>query len=175
MSTRIAIAAGVIALAALGLASFSLLRSEHDPDAWPIGSMMEYPADSPVEVVIDHAYFDRFLPEATGATDIERPRSVSEARVWVVIRGGTEPVIFSQMSPWLGCRVVAVTAVDAAIFPYPPPENFEVGFFDPCHGGLYSIDGAHLVGPGTAGLSRFPVRIDSDGTLLVDLTNLTAG
>jgi len=175
VGTRIAIAAGIIALAALGLASFSLLRSEHDPGAWRIGSMMEYPADSPVEVVIDHAYFDRFLPEATGATDIERPRSVSEARVWVVIRGGTEPVVFSQMSPWLGCRVVAVTAADAAIFPYAPPEDFEVGFFDPCHGGLFSIDGEHLAGPGTAGLSRFPVRIDRDGALLVDLTDLRAG
>jgi Rieske Fe-S protein len=174
MSTRVGIAAGILALAAVGLASYSLLRNEYQPNAWPIGSIMEYPADTPVEVVIDHAYFDRFLPEAE-TTEVDRPRSVSEARVWVVNRGGAQPVVYSAMSPWLGCRVVAVTAADAAIFPYTPPDDFEVGFLDPCHGGLFSIDGEHLTGPGTEGLRRFPVRIDADGTLLIDLTDLQAG
>jgi Rieske Fe-S protein len=136
---------------------------------------MEYLADTPVEVVIDHAYFDRYLPEAGGATDVDRPRSVSEARVWVVIRGGTDPVVFSQFSPWLGCRVMVATAADAIGFGHTPPDEFEVGFLDPCHGGLFSIDGEHLAGPGAAGLRRFPVRIDADGTLLVDLTDLQAG
>ena len=76
MSTRIAIAAGVLAVAAVGLASYSLLRSEHQSDAWPIGSIMEYPPDTPVEVVIEHGYFDRFLPEGE-ASEVDRPRSVS--------------------------------------------------------------------------------------------------
>jgi Rieske Fe-S protein len=174
MNTRVGIAAGVLALAAVGLASYSLLRDDHQPNAWPIGNIVEYPADTPVEVVIDHAYFDRFLPEAE-ATEVDLRGSISEARVWVVNRVGTEPVAFSQMSPWLGCRVVAVTAADAVSFPYAPPDDFEVGFLDPCHGGLFSIDGEHLAGPGTEGLRRFPVRIDADGTLLVDLTDLQTG
>jgi Rieske Fe-S protein len=174
MSTRIGIAAGVLALVAAGLASYSVLRNDRQPDAWPIGSITEYPADTPVEVVIDHAYFDRFLPEGD-ATEANRHRSVAEARVWVVIRGGTEPVVYSQISPWLGCRVVAVTAADTAGFPNAPPTGFEVGFLDPCHGGLFSMDGQHLAGPGTEGLRRFRVRIDASGTLLVDLTDLQAG
>ena len=164
----------VLAVLALALASWSLLRAEHDSDAYPVGHLADYPPDIPVAVEIDHAYFDRFLPESP-TTDVDSPRSVSKTNVWIVNRLGTEPLVLLQRSPRLGCRVIVASLADAIGFGHTPPQDFEAGFIDPCHGGLYSIGGQRLAGPGSANLSRFPVRIDSDGTLLVDLTDLAAG
>ena len=54
------------------------------------------------------------------------------------------------------------------------PAGFERGFLDPCHGGLFSLDGQHLAGPGQRGLDRFPLRYLPDGTVAADLTELQA-
>ena len=179
MSTRIGVAVGTVTLIGVALVSWPLLRSEHRPDAWPIGSIAEYPSDMPIAVEIDHGYFDFILTEGEGGDGVAeapaRPRSVSETHLWVVNRRGAEPLALLQRSPWLGCRVQIATVADAATFGYTPPDDFKLGFIDPCHGGLFSITGEHLAGPGTNPLSRFSVQIDADGTILVDLTELRAG
>jgi Rieske Fe-S protein len=53
------------------------------------------------------------------------------------------------------------------------PAGFSHGFRDPCHGGLFSLDGQHLDGPGERGLYRFPVAYLLDGSVVVDLTRMS--
>lgn len=144
-----------------------------DPSAWPIGTVSDYPIGTPVEVVLDHAHVDPFPLDAEAAIGV--PRTLPETRVWVVNHGGTRPSVFSQRSPWLGCRLVTADATAARSYGHVVPSDFELGLLDPCHGGLYSLDGRHLAGPGTSGLRHFPVKVDPDGVLMVDLTDLRAG
>jgi len=40
---------------------------------------------------------------------------------------------------------------------------------------VFGLDGRHVGGPGTRGLDRFVVRYLSNGTVVVDLTQLHAG
>lgn len=77
-----------------------------------------------------------------------------------------------QRSPWLGCRIGVVTRLKALEFGHEPPAGFERGFLDPCHGGLFYLDGHHLEGPGHRGLISFSVGYLPDGSVVVDLTRI---
>jgi len=167
-TTAIAI---LLALIAVASAMWSLLDDDQNAAAWRIGPVDDFPVGSPIPIAIDHGYFDLFEPEGGG----EAAGAVKETRVWVVNRTGARPLVLLQRSPWKGCRVMLASPADASNYGHTPPQGFEVGFIDPCHGGLYALDGRHLEGPGTAHLSRFEVGIDGDGRLLIDLTDLRGG
>jgi len=140
-----------------------------DPEAVAIGSAADFPPGSVTEVVLDVGHFDPVGLESPAA---ERPgaREFTSTRLFVVNDsvGGLSAV--SLMSPWMGCRVRLVTRTMATEFGHAVPAGFEKGFLDPCHGGLFSLDGRHLAGPGQRGLVTFPVKYLSGGTVIVDLT-----
>jgi Rieske Fe-S protein len=81
----------------------------------------------------------------------------------------------SLRSPWMGCRIGVVTRAMAIEFGHEVPTGFEKGFLDPCHGGLFSLDGQHLAGPGHRSLITFHVKYLPDGTVVVDLTAVRVG
>jgi hypothetical protein len=141
------------------------------PDAVVIGHASEFPPGSVTELVLDLGHFDPFGLEGPLA-EFPAGRRFSETPLFVVSDSEGRLVALSQRSPWMGCRVVAVTR-DAAIgFGHELPSGFDTGLVDPCHGGLFSLDGQHLAGQGHRNLGRFPVSYLPDGSVVVDLTGL---
>jgi hypothetical protein len=45
----------------------------------------------------------------------------------------------------------------------------------PCHGSIYNIIGEYQQGPAPRGMDRFPISIQSDGTVLVDTASIVEG
>ena len=51
-----------------------------------------------------------------------------------------------------------------------------VGFFrDPCHGATFTLDGRWVDGPSLRDMDWFPVHLEADGDVIVDLTEAHAG
>lgn len=138
--------------------------------AVPLGLATEFPPGSVTERVLDIGYFDPVVENASA--EVPPGRAVLTTRLFVVNDPDAGLLALVARSPWLGCRVVEVTRAQAIEFGHRVPAGFERGFLDPCHGGLFSLDGQHLAGPGQRGLDRFPVRYLPDGTVAADLTEL---
>jgi cytochrome b6-f complex iron-sulfur subunit len=66
-----------------------------------------------------------------------------------------------QKCPHLGCRV---PYCDSA-------QQFQC----PCHGSIYNVIGEYLQGPAPRGMDRFPISIQSDGTVMVDTSTIVEG
>jgi cytochrome b6-f complex iron-sulfur subunit len=66
-----------------------------------------------------------------------------------------------QKCPHLGCRV---PYCDSA-------QQFQC----PCHGSIYNVIGEYLQGPAPRGMDRFPITIQSDGTVMVDTSTIVEG
>ena len=66
-----------------------------------------------------------------------------------------------QKCPHLGCRV-----------PYCDSAR---QFQCPCHGSIYNIIGEYQQGPAPRGMDRFPISIQSDGSVLVDTSSIVEG
>lgn len=141
------------------------------PTAVPVGHVFEFPPGSVNERVLNVGHYDPFGVEGP-LEDPTASREYATTRLFVVHHPETGLVAVSQRSPWLGCRVVEVTTEAVRDFGQTPPAGFERGFLDPCHGGLFSLDGRHLAGPGERSLDQFPIRYLPDGTIVVDVTNL---
>ena len=138
------------------------------PGVVVIGQASEFPLGSVIEVVLDADHFHPFGLESP-LTEFPTGRKYSDTRLFVV-SDSEGRVVLSQRSPWMGCRVVVVTRAKATEFGHEAPAGFDRGFLDPCHGGLWSLAGQHLAGPGHRGLTRFPVGYLPDGSVIVDLT-----
>ncbi|MGH8926278.1 MAG: hypothetical protein ACRDWA_16870 [Acidimicrobiia bacterium] len=123
------------------------------------------------EVVLNVGHFDPIGLESPVA-EVPGGREVSETRLFTISQSEGTLVALSLRSPWLGCRVDMVTRAKALEFGHEVPAEFDRVFLDPCHGGLFSLDGHHLAGPGRRGLTRFPVGYLPDGSVVVDLTRL---
>jgi Rieske Fe-S protein len=146
-------------------------RLSVDPTLVAVGNVSEFPVGSVTERSLDIGYFD-LLP-FEGST----PPSSAAARTstGLFVNDPDEGILaLSQRSPFLGCRVHPATAAQAEELGYDFPPGFAGGFLDPCHGGIFGLNGAHLAGPGVRGLDRFPVRYLADGTVAIDLTRLHA-
>jgi Rieske Fe-S protein len=141
------------------------------PTVVPLGLATEFPPGSVTERVLDIGYFDPVGVE-NASPEVPPGRAVLTTRLFVVNVPDAGLLALVERSPWLGCRVVEVTRAQAIEFGHRVPAGFERGFLDPCHGGLFSLDGQHLAGPGQRGLDRFPVRYLPDGTVAADLTEL---
>jgi cytochrome b6-f complex iron-sulfur subunit len=74
-------------------------------------------------------------------------------------RGGLRAIY--QKCPHLGCRV---PYCDSA-------QQFQC----PCHGSIYNLIGEYLQGPAPRGMDRFPISIESDGTVSVDTSTIVEG
>jgi len=72
--------------------------------------------------------------------------------VWVIRSPGTAPKVFSPICPHLACR-----------FSWSPGARH---FVCPCHGSVFSIDGAVLAGPSPRPLDTLPHKVEL-GELLV--------
>jgi Rieske Fe-S protein len=144
---------------------------QFSPTAAPLGLATDFPPGSVTERVLDIGYFDPVGVE-NASPEVAPGRAVSTTRLFVVNDPGAGLLALVERSPWLGCRVVEVTRAQAIEFGHRVPAGFERGFLDPCHGGLFSLDGQHLAGPGQRGLDRFPLRYLPDGTVAADLTEL---
>ena len=170
---RSAAAALVVIGLILGGIGGWLLRDFIDspPQAVVIGQASEFSPGSVTEVVLDAGHFDPYPLESPTA-EASAGSELSETRLFVVSdpRGGL--VALSQRSPWLGCRMTVVTRAAALDFGHAVQSAFESGFLDPCHGGLYSLDGEHLAGPGDRALNRFSVGYLPNGSVVVDLTDV---
>ena len=165
--------AALATFAVLAVVVAALRAGDHEPPVrYAIGPIDEFPFDVPVEVTIGVGHYDPYQPEGPGQS---APGVVEETLIFVVNRAGASPVALDRRSPWLGCRVQVATREEGAAFGHALPDGFEVGFADPCHGGVYAIDGTHVAGPGSRSLSRYPVYVDGSGTVMVDLTSLVAG
>jgi hypothetical protein len=171
---RLVIGLLIVAVAVASGSLGWLLRGSNDqfsPTAAPLGLATEFPPGSVTARVLDIGYFD---PVGVENASPEAPpgRAVPTTRLFVVNDPEIGLLALLERSPWLGCRVVEVTRAQAIEFGHRVPAVFEGGFLDPCHGGLFSLDGQHLAGPGQRGLDRFPLRYLPDGTVAADLTKL---
>ena len=79
---------------------------------------------------------------------------------------------FLDMSPFRGCRLVVISR-DDAFDPSRLPAGFVQGFLDPCHGGVFSLDGSKLAGPGDRGLDVVPIVTAPNGGLALDFSSVT--
>lgn len=168
----IAVLAALVLVAAAGAAGW-LLRGgvDEDPTAVPVGHVSDFPSGSVKERVLDVGHYDSVGVEGP-LEDATAGGEVASTRLFIVNHPESGFLAVLQRSPWLGCRVVEVTAGEASDFGGTLPAGFERGFRDPCHGGLFSLDGQRLAGPGERDLDQFPIRYLPDGTLVVDVTNL---
>jgi hypothetical protein len=141
------------------------------PEAVVIGQASEFPPGSVIEVALDVGHFDPVGFESPEA-EPSGGREFGSTRLFVVNDSEVGLSAVSLRSPWMGCRVGVVTRAMAIEFGHQVPTGFEKGFLDPCHGGLFSLDGQHLAGPGHRGLNSFPVGYLPDGSVVVDLTGL---
>jgi Rieske Fe-S protein len=144
---------------------------QFSPTAAPLGLATEFPPGSVTERVLGIGYFDPVGVE-NASPEVPPGRAVPTTRLFVVNDPDAGLLALVERSPWLGCRVVEVTRAQAVEFGHRVPAGFDRGFLDPCHGGLFSLDGQHLAGPGQRGLDRFPLRYLPDGTVAADLTEL---
>lgn len=137
-----------------------------DPAALPLGDAGSFPSGSVTERVV--------VVEGIDASELGDTMASGEAaeRIRLLIVNDPESglVALSGLSPFRGCRVVEISAAEAGGFGHTRTRGLERGFLDPCHGGLFALDGTHLGGPGERGLVRFSVRRAPDGSLAVDLT-----
>lgn len=140
-----------------------------NPQAVVIGQASEFPPGSVTEVALDMGHFDPVGLESSEA-EVPGGREYSKSLLFVVNDSEGGLVALSLRSPWMGCRVVVVTRAMAIEFGHEVPAGFDRGFLDPCHSGLFSLEGQHLAGPGHRGLLRFPVGYLPDGSVVVDLT-----
>jgi Rieske Fe-S protein len=75
---------------------------------------------------------------------------------------------FSDVSPWMGCAIQ--WQPDRMFGGLGTDSRVQVGVFtDVCAGGLFSVDGSYLYGPSPSNLNEFPVTLEPDGTVRVDL------
>lgn len=162
--------AAAMASGGLGWALWASLN-QVDPTAVPLGAAAAFPPGSVTERVLEVGYFD---PVGVESPSSESPplQEVRQTRLFVVSLPGAGLQALLQRSPFRGCRVTQITQADAAGIVGEVPPDFGGGFYDPCHGGLFSLDGRHLAGPGQRNLDTFPIQYRPDGTVVVDLTEL---
>ena len=164
--------AAAITILVLMLLSTSLRGSDDPPVAFALGTIDEFMGEEPTMHTISLGHYDARIPEGAAQSADNVIGQVEYTVIWLVARPGETPVAFSNTSPWLGCAVQPATADQAVAYGHEVPDGFMFGFLDPCHGGLWDPAGVHLAGPGTRGLGRFPVRLDANGMVLIDLTAL---
>jgi menaquinol-cytochrome c reductase iron-sulfur subunit len=136
--------ASVIAIPALlfGLSPAMQLRRR---ETWrPVGLLSDFPLGS-VQV-----------GEVTGDLKVW-PRSFRRQAVFVSRRSDTELSVFSRSCTDLGCPLA-----------YDPGSTC---FFCPCHGGIFTQDGARLAGPPNGPMYRYAHRI-RDGVLEIDISSV---
>lgn len=96
----------------------------------------------------------------TAIVDVPRDDRVQSLRrhgVFVLRQDTQDTVVFARTCTDLGC-----------------PVTWDAGsgwFFCPCHGGIFSRDGAPQAGPPKRPLYRYATRIE-DGVLLIDLHSI---
>ncbi len=139
------------------------------PEAVLIGQASDFPPGSVTEVALDMGHFDPFGLESPAA-EVPGGREFSPTWLFVVSDAEGGLMALSLRSSWMGCRVGVVTRAEAIEFGHEVPAGFDRGFLDPCHSGLFSLDGQHLAGPGHRGLIRFPIGYLPNGLVIVDLT-----
>lgn len=135
-----------------------------------IGKPGDFPTGSITELVVAVTDLD---PSRLG----HLPVSDDGANVRLIVVNDPEVglLALSGHSPFRGCRVVEIEAAEAEGFGHTRTQGFERGFLDPCHGGLFALDGTHLAGPGEQDLVRFSVARRPNGSLTVDLTRPLGG
>lgn len=89
--------------------------------------------------------------------------------------GAQEGMVYAfwRKCPHLGCTV---PWVDAFSFQDPRSGATYPGWFRcPCHGSTYSDAGVRVFGPAPRSLDMFPVTIERDGTIVVDVSQVMRG
>lgn len=170
---RVGVGFAVVALVLGGVALGWWLRGSTGtagPTAVPLGDASDFAVGTIVERNLDAGFYDPVGVEIPGPDEEGRPGPIAPARLFVVSHPEHGLLALAQRSPFRGCRMVVATAADARGYGHTPPGDFVLGFLDPCHGGLFALDGTHLAGPGSRSLDRFPVGYLPDGTVTVDLT-----
>lgn len=135
-----------------------------EPSQWPLDAtefaQLQASTDKPIKIHFTHHVVDGYLegdPQeyvwgrkltAAGIARLQTSRpefpgltvDVNGVTPYPVVTMGF--VMFSPICPHLGCR-----------FNWDDTQN---KFMCPCHGSVYSIDGAHLAGPAPRGLDPLP-------------------
>lgn len=163
----------VLIAGGLGWTMRSLISSI-DQTAVPIGSYEDFAVGTITEREVGQGFFDSLGVERESSADTV-DASVGSTLLFVVHHPDDGLLVLLGRSPFLGCRVQPIDAADAAQWGVEAPDLDDGGFVDPCHGGLFDLDGRHVAGPGMRGLDRFIVRYLADGTVAVDLTQLQEG
>ncbi len=158
---------GVLVVVAAAVAAGWLLRDRvvPDPTAVPVGHVSEFPPGSVTERVLDVGHYDPLGVEGP-LEDTTADGVYASTRLFIVNHPDSGLIALLQRSPFLGCRIVEMTAEEVRDFGGTLPAGFERGFSDPCHGGLYTLDGRQVDGPGERDLDQFAVRYLPDGTAL---------
>ena len=124
--------------AALGLpaAAYLLLPGKRkEADGWSDAGSVAALSDEPQQVLIQRKRVDAWKT------------TLEEAAAWVYRRNGKITAL-SPSCPHLGCGVH-----------FKAEQN---GFFCPCHGSAFSMEGEVLSGPAPRALDRFETRVEGD-------------
>ena len=166
--TLVAGVAGLVLGGSLVLAGGALLGDgAHQPlDAVPVADSYDA-LDRVAEITITERFF---VPVPLDGDSEAGVGTVEDAPVFLV-RTDVGAVVVLSRSSFLGCRVVLALGEEAErMTTWEAPDPTAFVFVDPCHGGVYSLEGEHLAGPGESGLVVFPTAFTAEGGVTVDLT-----
>jgi nitrite reductase/ring-hydroxylating ferredoxin subunit len=140
-----------VALAAVLLATVGVIVAT----AWPRGDKVD-PGDT---LWVEVANVDDLA--------VAEPLILPDPRIFLVRLESGDVLALSRQDPRNGCTV-----------PWNPSYQFQgvTGWFrEPCHGSTYDIAGNLAFGPSTRGMDRYPVRVEEDGDIEVNVRELIPG
>jgi menaquinol-cytochrome c reductase iron-sulfur subunit len=141
------VVAGVVGIPAL-IAGLSPALQRRRREKWrPVGRLDDFPVG---------AVREGEVRSAAGAW----PRSFRREAVFVWRRSETDVVVYSRSCTDLGCSL-----------------DYDAGaacFFCPCHGGIFTQEGARLAGPPPTPMLRYTHR-NRDGMLEIDVSSIPLG
>jgi len=123
------------------------------------------------EIVVDERFF---VPFGVSGDPASNGGTVDGAAL-ILVREDGGVSAFLARSPFLGCRLVVALGEEAQqMFGAEiPGDPLAWVLVDPCHGGVYSLEGRRLAGPASPNMVAFPTGFTSDGRVTVDLTRPT--
>lgn len=155
-----------------------LLEPPPDPSAVVVGDTEDFPPGTVAERVIETTFTDPAAHDPQTGEEVGAERN--HAPVWIVHHPRQGLLALYARDPHLGCRVEHVAGpadVPSGILRTAPAGlRDEVGFFNPCHGELYTLSGEAIPGgPQPRGLDRFGITVTDDGRVVLDLTDFERG